>query len=294
MKYLSFKEKTLKSETKRFTFFILVLIILTFFKGCTFKNVPKSENISKSKPENLEKEFKITYSQFGNQLFIKNKKKFKIEGAKKVKKTSFGWIIEPAKKCVKLVDQKHSKTLCIKPVPQIFPHIQILQIDSYALDLKILSVFPNIAIFIWEKGKEFDFQKPLVFSPGIHSLKNLTLGKTYFIAGAIRFGNNVYGPLSSPIEVKMEDKTPPEPPSGGGYLIKKDTIILVWNKSPSRDVAGYLIERKGEIFRVKENTFQENLTKEYLLKKTIVYTIKAVDKAGNTSLPLYIKVSLKP
>lgn len=230
----------------------------------------------------------MRYVQFGSWILLRDvdREPLHFEGTKRVKRVSGGWLIEPEKGCLKVFARENPKRICVRAVPPVYPHLKVLRVDSYALDLRVLSLFPRLVLFVWEKGKEPDFGKPRSISPGVHSLRGLSLGKTYLLSAAVIFGPDLYGPLSQPLEVKMEDTEPPLPPSGGGYFLRGDTLVLVWDPSPSRDVVGYVVERKGRVFKVKKNIFQERA----VLEGTVIYNIKALDGAGHESLPLSIKV----
>lgn len=254
-----------------------VLLLALFLAGC----VPRARmQISKPLPE-------VHYIQFGSEILVEEGRGFRFEGTKEVKRVSGGWLLEPEDRCLKLMGEKGSRSLCLKPVPPVYPHLKVLKVDSYAVDLKILSLFPRIALFAWEKGRPPDLRHPRVFPPGVHSLRGLSLGKTYLLSGAVILGPDLYGPLSPPLEVAVKDEEPPRPPSGGGYFLKGQRIILVWDPSPSRDVVGYVVEREGQVFKVKGTSFKERAN---FKKKVVIYSIKALDGSGHESRPLRLKV----
>ncbi len=255
-----------------------LVFLLLFLWGCALRT-PKEGTAE------LEK---VRYVQFGSRLFVAGAsgKALPFRGARRVEKVPGGWLVDPEGECVSIFREKASQ-ICLKPVPRIYPHLEILRVDSYALDLKILSLFPEVALFIWEKGRKPDLRTPLVISPGTHSLRQLRPGKTYLLSGAIILGPDLYGPLSRPLEIEVKDLEPPCPPSGGGYYIKGHTVILVWNPSPSRDVVAYTVERKGKVFEVRENIFKEERGD---LKGEVFYDIRAVDGVGHKSSPLRIRV----
>ncbi len=257
---------------------LLLILSLFAFSNCA-KHIPKPPSNPLSP---------LKYIQFGKKFFV-----FKPQGKplifKKVKKIEEGkdgmWV-EPKERCILINPKTQKLRLCLKPVPMVYPHIKVLKIDSYAVNIRILSLFPQIFLLIWEKGKVPSVSKLKAVSPGNLELKNLSVGKSYFISGAIKYKNTLYGPLSPPLLVKVKDNEPPLPPSGGGYLIKDKEILLLWDPSPSRDVAYYVVEKNGKKIRVKECSFEEELSGQ-----KVVYKIKAVDFAGNESPPLEIKVN---
>ncbi len=267
-------------KLRRWLYLFIGFILMSFLLSCA-KTSPRFSQKIKTSPKVV---------QFGRKFFVfKNKtQSFIFKGVKKVENTSEGFWVEPVKDCFSIISQNTHFKICLKPVPPISPHLKVLRIDSYGVDLRVLSLFSKVYLLVWEKGKPPSFYDLERVSLGNVELKDLSLGKTYFISGVIKFGENLYGPLSQPLAVKVEDKEPPLPPSGGGYLVKNGELILLWDPSPSRDVAGYVVEREGKTFKVKSCTF-----KEKLFKSEILYKIKAVDRAGNMSLPLYIHVCIK-
>ncbi len=259
------------------SFFLLMVLYLW---GCTLRPAEHVPN----PPQGQD----IRFVQFGSRVLVVQipGETFRFDGAKKVEKRPGGWLVEPEGECVKIFWKGGARSLCLKPVPRVYPHLKILRVDSYALDLKIISLFPKVALFVWEKGKNPDLLHPLEVSPGTHSLRELSLGKTYLFSAAVIFGPDLYGPLSRPFEIEIKDLEPPLPPSGGGYFLKGKALVLVWDPSPSRDVVGYVVERKGKVFKVKQNSFQE----QEILKGTVLYNIRAIDGAKHESLPLRIRV----
>ncbi|OAQ19888.1 hypothetical protein TDIS_2018 [Thermosulfurimonas dismutans] len=260
-------------------YFLLIFVFAIFLLSCT----PRPSIYAP------EKTFEIYYVQFGSRIFIEEIRgePFRFEGAKEIERVSGGWLVKPEGKCVKVLWGGKSRRLCVRSVPPVYPHLKILRMDSYALDLKVLSLFPKLGLFIWEKGGKPDFLNPRPISPGIHSLRGLSLGKTYLISAAVILGPDIYGPFSPPLEVEVNDEEPPLPPSGGGYFLKGDTLVLVWDPSPSRDVVGYIVEREGEFFKVKKNVFRD---RDGFKKRIVLYNIKALDGAGHESMPLRLKV----
>ncbi len=212
----------------------------------------------------------LIYYQFGRRFLVLEKGKYR-------------WI-KPEGRCAVFKKEK----LCLKPVPPIKPHIKILEINSKEVSLEVLSLFKEILLFVWKEKEEPDLKDARLISPGIVVLKDLKLGKTYFIAGAVKYGKNLFGPLSVPIKLKYEDDIPPEPPEGAGYLVEGNRIVLIWNKSRSSDVVEYVVERDGKRFKVKKNTFSERIP-----GKNIVYKIMAVDAGGNISKPVKIMVKIE-
>jgi fibronectin type 3 domain-containing protein len=102
----------------------------------------------------------------------------------------------------------------------------------------------------------------------------------------------------SPVEVKINDKTPPSPPSGlTVYFAGDGMIILIWNRNKEADIAGYKIYRTTDttlgfmqIAKVDETSFTD---KNLNYDSTYFYYVTAFDLSGNESRPSSI-VSGKP
>ncbi len=226
----------------------------------------------------------LSYVQFGSRLFFSGNLPQGIKGIQRVERVSGGVLVEPQGRCL----QVNKGSICLKSVPPVRPHLQVLRIDSAGVDLKILSLFPRIALFWWMEGERPDLSHPHLYSPGIYTLKDFSLGKVYFLSGAVVWDKKIYGPFTEPLRLRIEDSEPPLSPPGGGYLVQDGKITLIWEPSPSRDVKDYVVEREGKTFRVKGTSFEEEIPPG----KLVVYNIKARDKAGNESPPLRIRVNL--
>jgi len=249
---------------KYWMFFLLVIL----FTGCA--------KVKLKKP--LYK--RVSYYQFGDSFFFPKLGSKDIKGSKKVCQTSSGMWVWPKSKCVLVKGTK----VCLTPVPKVYPHIKITRVDSSEVQIKILSIFSEVGLFISDRKYCPEFNT-LRIVKGAYSLKNPKLGKTYFILGGVHIGSKIFGPLSKPIKVVVKDETPPEPPKGGGYLIFKNTLKLMWEKSPSPDVVHYEVQC-GNYFKI---------TKTNIIKLTLVPGMKwckiyAIDRAGNRSKPFVIKI----
>jgi len=255
---------------------ILLLTILVLTASCTTNYLTKQ---TESLP------FEVL--QFGSTLFFKNKKKnIKIRNARKVVKVSSGLWIYPKKRCVKVTNNHRVYKVCLKDYPSICPHAYLDEVNSAEVRVRILSIFNKIAIFV-EKGRKGlpDPTKIKVVSPGVFKIKNPDLGATYNIVGAIIFGKNFFGPLCSLLKVKVKDKIPPLPPSGGGYIVKNGKLCIMWEKSPSEDVVSYEVVAGKKQYFTNSTELSISFSKE--LKKIEVF---AIDRAGNKSKALTLSI----
>jgi len=94
----------------------------------------------------------------------------------------------------------------------------------------------------------------------------------------------------SPIKcITFWDIFPPLPP-GNTHIIKKDNeYYLLWSDSPSKDVKGYIIY-------INETPLTPEPVEGYIIKlpkikKESIITIIAVDKAGNRSKPVILRLN---
>jgi len=92
--------------------------------------------------------------------------------------------------------------------------------------------------------------------------------------------------------LKVEDVTPPLPPTGIAVVVREGAIEVSWSPSPEPDLARYRIYRavvgeEGPPQRVAEISPPETSFRDTDLetKRVYSYRVTAVDKAGNESEP---------
>jgi fibronectin type 3 domain-containing protein len=97
---------------------------------------------------------------------------------------------------------------------------------------------------------------------------------------------------SAPISIATKDVFPPAPPADFSAIVQGNTIVLLWEPSPSPDVAGYRLYRK------EKGTEDRRLVQSELVhglsfrdtgaetEKQYGYEIQAIDAYGNASLPV--------
>ena len=99
--------------------------------------------------------------------------------------------------------------------------------------------------------------------------------------------------LPSPsVSIDAKDVFPPSPPADFSALVQGNTIVLLWEPSPSTDVAGY------RLYRMEKGKEDRRLIQPELVRglsfrdagvepgKQYEYEIQAVDAYGNTSQPV--------
>ncbi len=97
---------------------------------------------------------------------------------------------------------------------------------------------------------------------------------------------------SPPVSISTKDVFPPEPPADFSALIQGNAIVLLWEPSPSADVAGYRLYRR-EKGTSERRAIQPELVRGLSFRDTGMepdkqyeYEIQAVDAYGNASPPL--------
>ncbi len=92
-------------------------------------------------------------------------------------------------------------------------------------------------------------------------------------------------------EILVEDRFAPQPPSQVRALSEPGRVRLLWEASPDRDLAGYLVERQEpgrDVWRTLLEAPQVNQSFEdsgLVSGLGFRYRIRAVDRAGNRSEP---------
>jgi hypothetical protein len=103
-------------------------------------------------------------------------------------------------------------------------------------------------------------------------------------------GLAVESDVGEPRCVKLVDTFPPAPPKDLKAVSTEGVISLIWDASPEKDLAGYIIlrgaptaERLEPVVQmpVLETSFNDNVP----AGTRYVYAVQAVDKAGNASAP---------
>ncbi len=230
-----------------------------------------------------------TFWQIGEEIFVPRNggEDLDFAGAREVESGPLGWRIQPQKRCVRLAGSQGTARICLKRIPLARPRLYLLRSESTQAELKITSLFEKFALFRWQEGHTPDLSKGRLIKGHLVKDTDLSPDTAYYYAVAVYFGERLLGPLSEPVKVTTIDDRAPEPPSGGGYLIDGQDLILLWEESPSPDVAFYWVERDGR--RLKRVSKAPYVDHDWHLGA--VYDVKAVDRAGNASRPLIIKVS---
>ncbi len=298
---------------------VVFLFLFILNTGCGVKGYPKpprSLNIAGIKSINIK--------QMGDYLVIYwNYKKVYQDGSRLDEKVNFYliskdeeskinpykkgdlyWIIEPikdfeAKACYKIkirtaksFKEKTSNYACFEPVKN-YP----LLTSRLKVELKENGIYLN-----WEKEYPqvniYRDKNPILIPPIPYKvIKNssdyfdldvkLREQYCYFITVS---ENNIESNASKIICKKFIDEFPPEPPKNANILIENKKILIVWDESPSKDVIGYIIYKNGKPITeipIKSYYFIDNQ-----FKNGDIYEIIAIDKAGNRSKPLTVKLSL--
>jgi hypothetical protein len=93
---------------------------------------------------------------------------------------------------------------------------------------------------------------------------------------------------TAPVCTTLKDTFPPAPPKNLQAVGLEGSIDLIWDASPERDIAGYYVLRRqlagGSFEPVTATPIQDaRFTDNVAAGTRFVYTVKAVDRAGNVS-----------
>jgi hypothetical protein len=102
-------------------------------------------------------------------------------------------------------------------------------------------------------------------------------------------GRSIESDARPPACRKLIDTFPPAPPKGLTAVAGEGAISLIWQPNDEKDLAGYIVLRGASSDTLKPITsapIQETIFKDSVPTGAhYVYTVKAVDKAGNVSAP---------
>jgi hypothetical protein len=102
-------------------------------------------------------------------------------------------------------------------------------------------------------------------------------------------GYHVRGPASPVACIELTDKFPPAPPASLAAVASGGAINLIWDPSPSSDLAGYLVLRAEAPGATLTPLTKDPLDRTAFVDKTVkagvtyTYAVVAVDKSGNRS-----------
>ena len=187
-------------------------------------------------------------------------------------------------------EMAESKYFCLLPVkdfPKISPELKLLP-KNEGLLLIFNNKFKAVKIY---KGKNKNSIIPIPVEE-IQN-KNHFLDRDvvpeqkycYYITWVLK---NIE---SNPSKIKCtiyRDSFKPKPPQNVELIKEDKKYIILWSPSPSIDTEGYIVEKNGK--------FVQRLSKDayfYIIDNPIkgdIYTVYAVDKAGNKSKPVYLKI----
>lgn len=128
---------------------------------------------------------------------------------------------------------------------------------------------------------------------------NTLTKKAYYKVAAFDFNYNP-SEYSATLEIQRPDYAPPVKPVIKNYTVKKDTIVLQWVPSTSKDVTKHIVYRKESSYEWtklieladKRNHYLDVTTKP---KTTYSYSVEAIDAAGLSSgrtAPIHVVSSL--
>ena len=99
--------------------------------------------------------------------------------------------------------------------------------------------------------------------------------------------NTVPGTGSEAVTVKIEDKTPPQVPTGLDIVQSDTCAYLTWNPNVETDLAGYRIFRSdrtnGDFRPVSDHVISTNAFFDPSYRSGQYYRVSAIDEFGNES-----------
>ncbi len=118
--------------------------------------------------------------------------------------------------------------------------------------------------------------------------KNLSRYPYFYRVTAVDTHYNESMP-SMVVKVQLPDVTPPQTPTISEYVVENEQAVLNWQPITVYDIAGYNVYRSNGSAAKKLNAelipLPNFVDQAALVGKEVSYTITAVDKTGNESLP---------
>ncbi len=182
-----------------------------------------------------------------------------------------------------------SKYYCILPnknFPKEKPEFSI-KLDNNGFLLIFNKNYEQIVIYRGKSKKNIPPIGKTVVSGRYYLDTDVKIGNGYCYYATLK-ENKIEGDPSNTVCSINRDIFPPEPPKRFEYFIYRGKLFLIWTESSSKDVTGYLIERDGKVL-TKDiiNTYY------YIInswKKGDIFKIYSVDRGGNRSPPVYLRV----
>jgi predicted small lipoprotein YifL len=172
--------------------------------------------------------------------------------------------------------------------------IVILNWSKPVIQDKYRSIIPISGYHIYRKinsvNGELDFRSinsEPVLNEFFHDLDTGTDGE-YEYQVSCRLGERVESALSNAVEVRVQDKFPPDIPNNLVIFTAKDQVFLTWETVSDIDLAFYRVYRKfseKEDFKLLADAVTDNFfrDKQVAHGKLYIYAISAVDKKANES-----------
>src|SRR5262249_19387130 len=111
---------------------------------------------------------------------------------------------------------------------------------------------------------------------------------TYLVTPIRRVGDRtVSGTVSEPYPVLVEDKTPPQTPTGPDITLSDNSAYLTWEANDESDLAGYRVFRSdragGDFKPLSSALIGPNSFVDPNYKPGMYYSVSAEDEFGNES-----------
>ncbi|HLH30881.1 MAG TPA: hypothetical protein VKY31_06730 [Terriglobia bacterium] len=111
---------------------------------------------------------------------------------------------------------------------------------------------------------------------------------TYQVTPARRVGERIVNGMGTArVSVLVEDKTPPQAPSGLDIVESDNNAYLTWDPNMETDLAGYHVFRseraEGPFSMISKGTITQNQFVDPNYKPGMYYSVSATDESGNES-----------
>lgn len=142
---------------------------------------------------------------------------------------------------------------------------------------------------------------PLPIEETVFADRDFSFGQTYsYLVRAVSARGGEFREGADPeiLRVRVEDIFPPGVPDGLKAVAGREGVALSWLPNPEKDLAGYRVYRRQEGGAGEVLLTPDLLTVPVFLDRSVekqalyVYSIRAVDKAGNESSPAKIQVRI--
>ena len=192
---------------------------------------------------------------------------------------------------IKVITKKESSVSnlkCIKPIKTPLQSLSFsLKQTQNGVKLNFNSKGKEILVY---KGSSKEEIPPIIYAKTQtdHFLDKDVKNKNKYCYYITQKLGNVESTPSDTKCITFLDTYPPPPPKNVSYVIKQKKLYIFWDLPKDKDIIGVIIEKKGE--KILNVPIKSYYFIDTSFKKGDIYTIYTVDKAGNKSKPVYLKI----